>query len=150
MIQAKPKKCKGTCGKVTRIFSHGLCLNCWKKENKSKVTINKFSEKGKIKKEEKTLNTKKLHEWFQELWDKTENASGYCTCYETGIEMHRCFFRNDTCCYHHVLEKAKYPQFAFSEWNVVIVLPVVHKQVHDNIDKTPRIKILTEELKLKY
>lgn len=49
--------------------------------------------------------------------------------------------------FHHVLEKSKYPQFRHEKWNVVLLTPDVHSQVHSNIDKCPKVKALTERLK---
>lgn len=112
---------------------------------KPRVAIKKVSEKKKIEKAQEKIETKKLHEWFLKIWDKTEDANGYCYCYETHTPMHRSIFRTNTCCYHHPLEKSKYPQFAMQEWNILIVLPDVHSQTHSNSDKTPRIKNYTSE-----
>ena len=55
-------------------------------------------------------------------------------------------------CSMGVLEKGreKYRKYKMEEWNIVIVLPEVHNQIHSNTDKTPRIKLLTEELQEKY
>jgi hypothetical protein len=151
-IQIKEKLCKCGCGNSGRIFSKGLVLSCWKREyaknkiQKERKPINKFSEKRKAGLEFKKSETEKLHKWFLDIWDMTEDASGYCFCYETHEPMHRSIYRDNSCCYHHLLEKSKYPQYALEEWNLVIVLPRIHSQVHSNIDKTPRIKILTTEL----
>ncbi len=155
-IQIKEKLCRCGCGKMGVIFSKGLILSCRKREyakNRKVVSrklIAKVSDKQKIKNEIKKEKTKELHEWFLKIWDATEDAGGYCYCFETGTRMHRSIYRTNTCCYHHPLEKAKYPQYATEEWNILIVLPTIHTQAHSNIDKTPRIKIYTQELKNKY
>lgn len=144
------KICSCGCGNSGRLFSKGMLKNCWMKNYRK--PIKKISEKKKIERVQEKIDSKKMHEWFLRVWDKTEDADGYCYCFETGAKMHRSNYRNNSCCYHHILEKGneKYEKYKMEEWNLVIVLPEVHSQVHSNIDKTPRIKILTEELKSKY
>jgi len=48
--------------------------------------------------------------------------------------------------FHHVLPKAKYPQYKYEEWNIMLLLPRVHEQAELNIDKTPRVKARKELL----
>jgi hypothetical protein len=48
--------------------------------------------------------------------------------------------------FHHVLEKESYPQYRHCTWNIVLVSWTTHDQVHGDIDKTPKIKALREEL----
>lgn len=91
--------------------------------------------------------TEKLHSFFKEVWDKREDETGSCYCYETGRELPGFIFRSNSTCYHHVLPKNKYPEFAFEEWNIVILHPKVHMQVESNLDKCPKVKELTKKLK---
>lgn len=150
MIQRKTKPCKCGCGREGFLFAKGMLRDCWAKNNKK--PLRKVSEKQKEKKIIKTDDTKKLHEWFLQIWDKTENSNGYCFCFETGKPMHRSIYRNNSCCYHHPLEKSnpKYKQFRMEEWNILIVLPEIHNQIHSDIDKTPRVKNYTTQLKEKF
>lgn len=156
MIQRKEKVCGCGCGRKGIIFSKGMLLPCWKKNQPKKPTqrkpIPKITEKKRKQKILEREETRKLHEWFLKIWDKTEDARGYCYCYETGTAMHRSVYRTNTCCYHHPLEKGieKYKKYSMEEWNILIVLPDIHTQAHSNLDKTPRIKIYTLELKEKY
>lgn len=149
-MKTKEKPCKCGCGNSGRLFSQGMLKNCWAKNYRK--PIKKISDKKKIERVQEKIDSKKMHEWFLQVWDKTEDADGYCYCFETRTKMHRNQYRNNSCCYHHVLEKGseKYEKYKLEEWNLAIILPDVHNQVHSNIDKTPRIKILTEELKSKY
>jgi len=118
--------------------------------------INKVSTKQKVKLEEKKEQSQKRRELFLEIWDEreieevrydgTKTGKFYCLDFETGIKLYRIPFRENTCCYHHILEKSKYPEYDLCKWNVVIISPFNHDQVHTNIDKTPKIKAKTEEL----
>lgn len=109
-------------------------------------------EKLALKKEQTT----KRHQMFLEIWDEreieeirydgTKTGKFYCEDFETGIRLYREPFRENTCCYHHILEKSKYPEYDLCKWNVVIISPFNHDQVHSNIDKTPKVKAKTEEL----
>jgi len=100
-------------------------------------------EKQEIKEE-----TQKMHDFFKEIWDQREDEQGNCYCFETGRTLYGTTYRNSTNCYHHVLEqgKTKYPQYAKTKKNIVIVHPEIHLDVHQNIDKTPRIKEYREKL----
>ena len=95
---------------------------------------------------------KRLHEWMLEQWDEQENEEGICYCYETNIPLSRAQYRGNSAIYHHLLEKGrdKYKQYSMEPWNLIIVHPSTHSQVHTNIDKCPRIKELTLKLKEKY
>lgn len=88
-----------------------------------------------------------LHSFFKEVWDKREDEQGSCYCYETNVELKGYLFRSNTCCYHHILSKNKYPEYAFEEWNIVILHPEVHSQLEIDIDKCPKTKLLTEKIK---
>mgnify|MGYP003467327390 CR=1 FL=1 len=92
------------------------------------------------------IDSKLMYKKFHEIWDKQE-TNGYCICYATGVKLYRNSYRDNSCVYHHVLLKSKYPQYALEEWNIVIVHPDAHTQVHSNIRKCPKIMELTEKLK---
>lgn len=101
-------------------------------------------ERNKIKKEE----TEKMFQLFREIWDEREDEMGYCYCFETGIAMHGTYYRSNSACYDHVLEKSdmSYPQYKMVKDNIIIVHPDVHAQRHVNIDKCPNIKKYREKL----
>lgn len=80
--------------------------------------------------------------FYAELWDDREHK-----CFETNVMLPHVplnmFF-------HHILPKAKYPQYRHEKWNIVLLHPDVHSQVETFIDKCPRVKALTEHLKMVY
>lgn len=125
-----------------------------------KSPLRKISERGLIKKEEKKIQAEKRRQMFLEIWDEREieeirydgikTGKFYCEDFETGIRLYRIPFRENTCCYHHILEKSKYPEYDLCKWNIVIISPFNHDQVHTNIDKTPKVKAKTEELYQKH
>ena len=90
-----------------------------------------------------------MYKVFLRLWDNQVDELGHVYCYETNKVMDG-RYRENTCVYHHILEKSKYPEYALEEWNIVIVHPDTHAQIHSNIYKCPKIKKLTEKLKEEY
>ena len=84
------------------------------------------------------ISTLSLGEFYQEIWDETINK----VCYETGQYLGR---EPLTTMFHHILEKSKYPEYKFCKWNIVLLRPEVHEQVHLNIDKTPKVKALKKK-----
>lgn len=98
---------------------------------------------------DKQAAAKRMHNFFKRIWDTREDENGNCVCYETGREL-PFSFRQNTCCYHHILPKSKYPQYALEEWNIVILHPEIHDQVEIDINKCPKVKNLTEKLKKQY
>lgn len=81
-------------------------------------------------------------EFYQEIWDERPHM-----CFETYQDLPS---EPLTLYFHHILPKAKYPQYRHSKWNIVILHPNAHSQVEFNIHKCPRVKALTEHLKLVY
>lgn len=80
-------------------------------------------------------------QFYDELWNEREH-----TCFESGKPLgviNLMFF-------HHILPKAKYLQYRYSKWNVVLLHPDIHVQVETFLDKCPRVKALTEHLKIVY
>lgn len=67
-----------------------------------------------------------MHLWFKYLFELRMNTKGFVNCYECGRPMHESVFKELTTCYSHILEKAKYEQFAGDPENVVIVHPDCH------------------------
>lgn len=139
------------CKNKVYIWSKSLCKPCFFKLNPPK-SIKKVSIQQKEKNVIKKETTKKLHKFFLDLWDERADKNGCIRCFETDIYMSPTIYRENSCCYHHILEKSNpnYKQYALEKWNIVIILPDVHNQVHANIEFTPKIKKLTEKLKSKY
>ena len=90
-----------------------------------------------------------MDDFFRSIWDKREDFDGNCYCYETGREL-PFSFRQNRCCYHHVLAKSVYPEYKFEEWNIVILHPDTHTRLEGNLDFCPKVKALTEKLKKEY
>ncbi len=99
---------------------------------------------------DKQLKAQEMHAFFKRVWDKSEDENGSCYCYETRRELSYKHFRQNTCCYHHILPKNRYPEYALEEWNIVILHPDVHEQVEKDISKCPRVEKLTKETEWKY
>jgi hypothetical protein len=103
-----------------------------------RTPIKKVSDKGKIKKlDKKALIQTDMLFYLTEIWEKQTPI-----CFETGMII----TEPKTFNFHHLLEKAKYPQYRHKRWNIVLVTWETHDQVHKNIDKTPLIKKRTEKL----
>lgn len=45
MIKQKLKQCKGPCGDMKKLFSHGLCIDCFRKLNPPKIKSNPIQNK---------------------------------------------------------------------------------------------------------
>lgn len=146
----KKKTCKCGCKREGFIWSQGMLKECFLRLNPSKKIAYK-SAKQKIKDVEKKNRTIKLHEWFLELFDKhcLEDENGkYVICFESGKKLYEKYYKYNTSIYHHILEKNRYLEYEFEEWNIVFLSPEIHDQVHVNIDKTPKVKEKTNELRI--
>ena len=146
----KKKTCKCGCKREGFIWSQGMLKECFLRLNPSKKFAYK-SAKQKIKDVEKKNRTIKLHEWFLELFDKhcLEDENGkYVICFESGKKLYEKYYKYNTSIYHHILEKNRYLEYEFEEWNIVFLSPEIHDQVHVNIDKTPKVKEKTNELRI--
>lgn len=110
--------------------------------------IRKVSDKQKERNKNKANETLEMQKLFLEIWDSQEDEAGYCYCYESNKAMHYSEFRNNSCCFHHILEKGagSYPQYKMLKKNIIIVYPNIHTQVHKDIEKTPKIKKYREYL----
>ena len=89
---------------------------------------------------EGTLNP--LHLFFLEIWRKRLPFSEVSGTY-LGKAPLSTFF-------HHILEKEKYPEYAFDEENVILVTLDEHTDVHTNMYKYEEINRRRENLKCKY
>lgn len=123
--------------------------------NRKCLICNKNSEgeycwRHKPKTNKKKERTEELRIFFERIWDERADEKGNCHCFETGVLLNASIYKQNTACYHHLLEKSTHPDFCFFPPNIVIITPDVHAQVHQNIDKTPKIKYVTNEFKEKY
>ena len=107
------------------------------------------SAKQKIKDVDKAKRTQELHQWFLQIWNKRrerDELDYFVRCFETGQKLYEKYFKYNTCCYHHLIEKSTHPEYEFEEENLVIIHPDIHTLTHNDIDKTPKLK----ELKKKF
>lgn len=107
-----------------------------------RTPLKKVSAKGRIKREEKKELLKEDFEFYKRIWNTRVHV-----CYESGSYLGE---ELNICCFHHVLPKKKYPQYRHEDCNIVLLLPSIHNQVEMNINRCPKVKALTEELKEKY
>lgn len=70
--------------------------------------------------------TNPMHQWFKYLFSVKCNEQGYINCFECGKPLRIDIYGDNTCCYSHILSKAKYPEYAGEQWNVEIVCPDCH------------------------
>lgn len=136
----KRKQCEVE-GCNTFVWKQGKC----QRHQEQKPTL-KASRKDNPEAKELTREQMKL---FLEIWDERADDNGNNFCFETGRLLKQEYYRNNSCCYHHCLFKEKYPEYRLLKENIVIIHPDVHEQVHVNVDKTPKVKKYTEELKNK-
>ena len=72
-----------------------------------------------------------MHQWYLYLWDARKIKVGntfVVPCFECGELLEEDYYKENTCCYSHILEKgnAKYRHLAGDQENVVIVHPDCH------------------------
>ena len=127
-----------------KVWSKGLCK--WhspkspiKSKNKG---IKKISEKGLEKKKLKTENTKKLHQWFQELWDSEPHYSEISDKWLGNS--------NSTCFWHHILPKNSHKKAEFDRENIIRLTFEEHQIVESNPNYYEEINKRREKLKEKY
>lgn len=128
------------------VYGKSLCFYHYRQEIGKKYSLkrsslNKVSEKGKIKKEEKAANTKELHNWFKQLWQKVSHNCQSCGKY-LGNEPLNTYF-------DHLLEKSKYPEHTFNEENIYICCLDCHNQKTNGFP-TDNHKKAIEEVKNKF
>jgi hypothetical protein len=139
------KKICVNCKKESYIWSKNLCKICFLKLNPIKKTYNKSLK-------EKKINTKELHELFLEIWDGRKEKDAfdyYVRCFETDVKLYERYYKKNSCCYHHLLEKITYPEYAFLEENIIIIHPDIHSLTHNDVDKTPKLKMYLKTIKQK-
>ena len=91
-----------------------------------------------------------MHEWFMYLFQQRADGHGFVKCFECGRNMHMSTYIGNTVCYSHLLEKAKYPQYAGDPENVVIVHPDCHNLYTMKPKEAKNQYKAMQELKLKY
>lgn len=129
------KTCKQE-GCTNPVFSKGFC-----KYHTPRKAIKKISKKQK---EVRVLKQKILEQdllFYASVWD---NRPYNHFCYECGAGIAEPHNYN----FHHILAKAVYPQFRYTEENIVILCLGCHSKVETMIDKCPKVKHLTEKTRL--
>jgi len=88
-----------------------------------------------------------MWELFMEIKRERVDKGGWLYCFETGEKIPKNYY-NTTLIYHHLFEKgvARWEKYKYEKWNIYIVHPDVHTQIHADIDKTPRLKEERERL----
>lgn len=123
-------------------FGKGYCKLHQYLRTDIKKYINKYSERQILKLELKKELIKQDELFYISIWNTTPHR-----CYETneylGEKAYNWMF-------HHILPKAKYPEYRHEAWNIVLVSLSTHSKVEANIDFTPKIKELTNKLKLEH
>lgn len=105
---------------------------------KRKSGLKKTSHK---KLEQKRSGTLEMQQWFLKLWDEREEwveNENYVICFETGKKLLRKYYRENSCCYSHILPKSKFPQYRMCNWNLVIVHPDAHSQFETYPEKAQK------------
>ena len=143
----KDKLCKCGCGKRGKIWSKGMLKQCFFRLNPPKSLKKSYiskqpSEKQKLKNIEKAERTKKLHQWFQELW---ENEPHYSELSSKWLG-----YENNTCFWHHIYPKSNYPEYEFDRDNIIRLTADEHQEVEANPTKFHIINEKRAKLKEKY
>ena len=131
---------KKTCSKEDcnyPAWSKGVC-----KMHTPKTPLRKISVRGVEKKKEKAVLTDLQFELFKEFYKEHPIKR----CYECNRRVDG----KSSAQFHHLLFKSQFPQYRLEKWNLALVCSDCHNLTHNNIDKTPKIKELTEIVKEKY
>lgn len=114
--------------------------------------LKKQSENYKAKKEERIERGKAIHECFERVLQERVKTDEYGNTYWLSEESGKKIWDIKTTNLHHILHKNEgaFPQYAFSDWNIFICTQDEHLMAHQDLDKVPKIKARTEELKQKH
>ena len=108
-------------------------------EKPVRIGIPKISEKRAKRVEEDKKISVLDAAFYKSIWSKRSHV-----CYECGCKL---WGKKIDWFMHHLLEKAAYPQFRYTEENIALLCPAHHDQVRFDIDKVPKIKQLTEQIR---
>ena len=101
-------------------------------KEKKAYTIPKVSAKRKAQIEIDKQTFEKDKEFYKEIWDASPHVC-QCGCNQRlGKEPLTSFF-------HHLLEKAKYPQFRHEHINIMILHPYCHNAYHSMSSNRPEV-----------
>lgn len=133
------------------VFGQGYCKFHYPKKNlkksKSKPLKKSWlskapSEKQKLKNIEKAERTKKLHQWFNLLWENEPHYSEISNKW-LGNE-------NNTCFWHHLYPKSTYPEYEFDRDNIIRLTANEHTECEANPIKFEIINEKRAYIKQKY
>lgn len=110
-----------------------------------RTKLKKMSEEKKASLPQEIADTASMWSFFLTLWYELKPEER--VCYETGRQLLGVPL---TIYFHHVLPKETYPQYKYCKWNIVLLTWMQHDQAEINIDKTPKVKALRDELLKKH
>jgi 5-methylcytosine-specific restriction endonuclease McrA len=99
---------------------------------KKTYTIAKVSPKRKKLLEDQKILQKQDEEFYKEVYAASPHKCQNCDC---GLPKTPSNFL-----FHHILPKAKYPEFRHTPENIMILCLSCHSKAETNIDFAPRIK----------
>lgn len=73
--------------------------------------------------------------FFMTVWNSRPHY-----CQETGKWLGR---EPRWTMFHHLLWKSTYPEYQYEDWNVALLHPDIHELAHQDLDATPKMKLLT-------
>lgn len=120
------------------VFSKGFCRYHYPRKPIKKVS-NRSIVKKEIKKQ--TVDTDFL--FYLYLWNNCLLDYHNHYCYECGKGLSQPLLNQ----FHHLLYKASYPDCRYWIENICILCGDCHNRHHNNTDKTPKVKQLTETIK---
>lgn len=106
---------------------------------KEKKPIPKISEKKKalVVDDKKVFAADK--EFYADIWSSSPHK-----CQECGNKLPE---EALTLFFHHLLPKAHYPEFRHTPENIMLLCPDCHQQAETDLDKVPKVRTRTEEVK---
>lgn len=78
------------------------------------------------------------HQFYTEIW---EERGGICQVSGDYLGAEPL-----TTMFHHILPKAKFPQYRYCSWNIILIHPDLHAQVERDMDKVPAVKVMYQDL----
>lgn len=106
------------------------------------MALRRWTKKGMDKRKLDVERTKRLHEWFKDIWGKRAHyseVSGKWLGHEPLTTM-----------FHHIYPKSKYPDLEFEEDNIILLTADEHGNVENDIYVFEEVNIRRQELKEKY